>query len=201
MGLAVDMHLQPGDVLLLVDVQNDFLPGGSLGVPRGDEVIAPLNRAIGLFMARSRPVFASRDWHPVRPLLVPGAGRAVAAALRRRFPGRGFRARPRAARPSAVMVFKATRADEETSIPCSAARASKACCAPAGAQRIVIGGLATDYCVLATTRDARPARLCGRGAHRPRCARSTCRPGTAPVRWRKWPRLGAVPWPYRTNLQ
>src|SRR5690348_12260677 len=53
-----------GDALLLVDVQNDFLPGGSLAVPHGDEVIPPLNRLIQSFSRRSLPIFATRDWHP-----------------------------------------------------------------------------------------------------------------------------------------
>lgn len=41
-----EMQLRDGDVLLIVDVQNDFLPGGSLAVPHGDEVVAVLNRYI-----------------------------------------------------------------------------------------------------------------------------------------------------------
>jgi nicotinamidase-related amidase len=55
---------QPGDALLIVDVQSDFLPGGALAVPRGGEVIAPLNQYIAAFTGRGLPVFATRDWHP-----------------------------------------------------------------------------------------------------------------------------------------
>lgn len=54
----------PGDALLVIDVQNDFLPGGSLAVGDGDAVIAPLNRVLALFAQRRLPVFAIRDWHP-----------------------------------------------------------------------------------------------------------------------------------------
>ncbi len=50
--------------LLVIDVQNDFCPGGSLPVPEGDVIIPVLNRYIGFFASRGRPVFASRDWHP-----------------------------------------------------------------------------------------------------------------------------------------
>ncbi len=53
-----------GDALLLVDVQRDFLPGGALAVPRGDEVVPALNRYLRLFATRGLPIFASRDWHP-----------------------------------------------------------------------------------------------------------------------------------------
>ncbi|MBI5533381.1 MAG: bifunctional nicotinamidase/pyrazinamidase [Deltaproteobacteria bacterium] len=47
-------------VLILVDIQNDFLPGGALAVPRGDEVIEPANRIQSSFDR----VVATQDWHP-----------------------------------------------------------------------------------------------------------------------------------------
>jgi nicotinamidase/pyrazinamidase len=50
--------------LIVVDVQNDFCPGGSLAVAHGDEVVAPLNKLIAEFLERGEPVFKSRDWHP-----------------------------------------------------------------------------------------------------------------------------------------
>jgi nicotinamidase/pyrazinamidase len=50
--------------LIVVDVQNDFCPGGSLAVEHGDEVVAPLNRLIEEFLSRGEPVYKSRDWHP-----------------------------------------------------------------------------------------------------------------------------------------
>src|SRR5687767_672496 len=52
------------DALLLVDVQNDFCPGGALAVPEGDKVVPILNQYIARFDATGAPVFASRDWHP-----------------------------------------------------------------------------------------------------------------------------------------
>ncbi|MGA8051301.1 MAG: isochorismatase family protein, partial [Burkholderiales bacterium] len=52
------------DALIVVDVQNDFLPGGALAVARGDDVVAPLNAAMSAFERAGRPVYASRDWHP-----------------------------------------------------------------------------------------------------------------------------------------
>ncbi len=50
--------------LIVVDVQNDFCPGGSLAVSHGDEVVEPLNRLIEEFLTRGEPVFKTRDWHP-----------------------------------------------------------------------------------------------------------------------------------------
>ncbi len=46
--------------LILVDVQNDFIPGGSLEVPGGDRIIEPVNRV----MDRFQLVVATQDWHP-----------------------------------------------------------------------------------------------------------------------------------------
>jgi nicotinamidase/pyrazinamidase len=48
------------DVLIVVDVQNDFCPGGALAVPRGDEVVPIVNR-LG---AKFRNVVLTQDWHP-----------------------------------------------------------------------------------------------------------------------------------------
>jgi len=55
---------QPGehDVLLVVDIQNDFCPGGALAVPRGDEVVPIVNR----LARRFRHVVLTQDWHPPR---------------------------------------------------------------------------------------------------------------------------------------
>jgi nicotinamidase/pyrazinamidase len=52
--------------LIVVDVQNDFCPGGSLAVANGDEVVAPLNKLITEFLDRGEPVYKTRDWHPVK---------------------------------------------------------------------------------------------------------------------------------------
>jgi nicotinamidase/pyrazinamidase len=48
------------DVLLVVDIQNDFCPGGRLGVPRGDEVVPVVNR----MAKRFAHVVLTQDWHP-----------------------------------------------------------------------------------------------------------------------------------------
>jgi nicotinamidase/pyrazinamidase len=49
-----------GDVLIIVDVQNDFCPNGALAVPRGDEVVPAINRLAGIF----RNIVLTQDWHP-----------------------------------------------------------------------------------------------------------------------------------------
>jgi nicotinamidase/pyrazinamidase len=54
------MDAAPADALLVIDVQNDFCPGGALGVPKGDEVIAPILRIAPFF----EHIILTQDWHP-----------------------------------------------------------------------------------------------------------------------------------------
>lgn len=54
------MQIDPHDVFLVIDVQNDFCPGGALAVARGDEVIAPIHRVAPLF----QHIVLTQDWHP-----------------------------------------------------------------------------------------------------------------------------------------
>lgn len=49
-----------GSALIVIDVQNDFCPGGALAVPDGDAVVAPINR----MMERFDTVILTQDWHP-----------------------------------------------------------------------------------------------------------------------------------------
>jgi nicotinamidase/pyrazinamidase len=54
----------PRSALLIIDVQNDFCPGGALAVEKGNQVAGPLNRLAALFRARAGVVAATQDWHP-----------------------------------------------------------------------------------------------------------------------------------------
>ena len=60
MAIAIDRFSS----LILVDVQNDFCPGGALAVREGDLVVGVLNQYIHHFQSRLAPIFATRDWHP-----------------------------------------------------------------------------------------------------------------------------------------
>jgi nicotinamidase/pyrazinamidase len=152
MNILERYDLQPGDALLVTDVQNDFLSGGSLAVPDGDEVVPVLNRYIDIFVTRNLPVFATRDWHPEHhcsfraqggpwpPHCIAGThGAEFAAALR--LP------------PSAVIISKATTPEHDAYSSFLRTDMDRQL-RDAGIRRIFIGGLTTDYCVLNTTRDA-----------------------------------------------
>jgi nicotinamidase/pyrazinamidase len=149
---GIPLTLQTGDALVVVDVQNDFLPGGALGVPAGDEVIPVLNRYLGEWRARGLPVFATRDWHPpghcsFRERGGPWPPHCVAETLGARF------ASALDLPPTTVVISKATTVDQDaysgfqgTDLDDRLRRA--------GVRRVFVGGLATDYCVVSTVRDA-----------------------------------------------
>ncbi|MCH8932847.1 MAG: isochorismatase family protein, partial [Nitrospinae bacterium] len=141
----------PGDALLIVDVQNDFLPGGSLAVPQGDDVVPVLNRYAALFRARHLPVFASRDWHPADHCSFAEQGGPWPPHCVAETHGAQFAAGLDLS--DSVVISKATEpkndaysAFENTDLDSRLKQA--------GVNRLFVGGLATDYCVLNSVRDA-----------------------------------------------
>lgn len=141
-----------GDALIIVDLQNDFLPGGSLAVPDGDAVIAPINRCVALFAKYAHPVFATRDWHPPDHCSFESRGgswppHCVAHSRGADFPA-GL------AMPETVSVIsKATAPDRDAYSGFEGTGLAQSLRARQ-VRRIFVAGLATDYCVLATVNDA-----------------------------------------------
>lgn len=142
----------PDDALLVVDVQNDFLPGGKLAVRGGNDLIPILNRMIAAFERLGLPIYASRDWHPsdhcsFRTEGGPWPPHCIAGL--------------HGAEPPAAL-----RLPEEAHIVCKGtspyADAYSAFQATGlgvqlrrrGCHRVFISGLASDYCVCATALDA-----------------------------------------------
>jgi len=150
-----DRLLDRRDAVLIVDVQADFLPGGNLGVPRGDEVVPVLNRYLALARRQGVPVFASRDWHPRDHCSFLAQGGAWPEHCVAGSPGAEF-APGVALTRDAVIISKATGRDTDAY---SAFQGTDL--APRlrglGVRRLLVGGLATDYCVLNTVLDARKA--------------------------------------------
>jgi nicotinamidase/pyrazinamidase len=143
---------RPGDALLIVDVQNDFLPGGSLAVARGDEVVPALNRAIVAFETRDLPVYASRDWHPSQHCSFEAQGGPWPPHCVAGTHGAAFATTLRLPHFTTV-TSKASTADEDANSAFQGTDLHQHLYA-AGIRRLYIGGLATDYCVLNTVRDA-----------------------------------------------
>ncbi len=142
-----------GDALLLVDVQNDFLPGGSLAVPSGANILDLLDDYLAIADAAGIPIFASRDAHPDDhvsfrerggpwpPHCVVGTeGAELSPKLR--------------VPPSLRLVDKGTLSDREAYSAFQGTDLDPRL-RELGIRRLFVGGLTTEFCVLETVRDAR----------------------------------------------
>lgn len=151
------MNIGTGDALIVVDVQNDFCPGGSLAVPGGDQVAARMAVIAGEFARRKGRVFATQDWHPARhssfkdqggpwpPHCVQGSrGAEFHSSLK--LPG-GTRVIRKGSDPKVDAYSGFLDSSLESDLR------------SAGIKRVFVGGLATDYCVLNTVLDARKLAL------------------------------------------
>jgi nicotinamidase/pyrazinamidase len=143
--------------LLIVDVQNDFCPGGALAVPQGDKVVPAMNKYIKIFSRKKLPIFASRDWHPVRTKHFKDFGgiwpvhciqntRGVAFHLKLKLP------------KETILLYKGMDPEKDSY---SAFQAEDMrgmgflnLLKIMGVKEIYIGGLATDYCVKSSALDA-----------------------------------------------
>lgn len=145
------------DALLVVDVQRDFCPGGALPVPEGDAVVPVVNRYVERFRERGLPVFASRDWHPEETRHFEAWGGPWPPHCVAETDGAVFH--PDLELPdSAVVVSKGTDPADDGYSAFEAETESGEALEPAlreaGAGRLFVAGLATDYCVRATVLDA-----------------------------------------------
>lgn len=144
--------LRDSDALLLVDVQRDFLPGGALAVPDGDAVVPVLNACAREFLRRGRPVVASRDWHPVNHCSFEAYGGLWPPHCIAGTPGAEID--PALGLPEdTTIISKATTPDKDAYSAFEGTELA-AQLKDLNVDRVFVGGLATDYCVLNTARDA-----------------------------------------------
>jgi len=62
--LVKRIDLNSGDALLVVDMQDDFMPGGALSVSEGNTIVPGVNAVMRLFSGLSLPIVLTQDWHP-----------------------------------------------------------------------------------------------------------------------------------------
>jgi len=138
--------------LIVVDMQRDFLPGGSLAVPEADKIIPRLNDYVRLFEERQELVVFTRDWHPEGHSSFVTRGGAWPVHCVQGTAGAEIDPRllfP----PTCLLVSKATSSDIEAYSAFQGtglARTLKGL----GIARVFAGGVATDYCVRSTVLDS-----------------------------------------------
>jgi nicotinamidase/pyrazinamidase len=137
--------------LIVVDVQNDFCPGGSLAVERGDEVVKPLNRLIREFLSRGEPVFKSRDWHPAETKHFAAYGGTWPVHCVQNTRGAEFH-KDLVEDPRIEIVSKGLGDEDQYSAFDGTDLAERL--REQGVTELLVGGLATDYCVKNTVLDA-----------------------------------------------
>jgi nicotinamidase/pyrazinamidase len=139
------------DALIIVDVQNDFCPGGALAVGEGDEVVPVLNRIAGQFGT----VVATQDWHPANHQSFKEQGGIWPAHCVAGEAGAELHAD---LDQSAIdlNVRKATTPKQEAYSGFDGTDLAEQLKAR-GVERVYVGGLALDYCVDATALDAKKA--------------------------------------------
>jgi len=137
--------------LIMVDVQNDFCPGGSLAVAHGDEVVAPINKLIREFLDRAEPVYKTRDWHPARTKHFAAYGGVWPIHCVQNTRGAEFHA-DLLEDPRINIISKGI---DESADGYSAFDGTNlgGLLREEGVEEIWVGGLATDYCVKETVLD------------------------------------------------
>ena len=143
--------------LVIVDLQNDFCPGGSLAVPGGDQIVPVVNDLIEKFSRAGLPIFATRDWHPDNHVSFKAQGGLWPPHCLQNTPGARFH--PGLRLPdSATIISKADSPDRDAYSGFEGTNLA-ALLKDAEADHIVVCGLATDYCVKATALDGLKAGL------------------------------------------
>jgi len=137
--------------LIVVDVQNDFCPGGSLAVAEGDKVVAPLNELMKEFLDRGEPVYKTRDWHPEKTKHFAIYGGTWPIHCVQNTPGAEFHP-DLLSDPRITVISKGfdERADGYSGFD---GTELAQLLQDEGINEVWVGGLATDYCVKQTVID------------------------------------------------
>jgi nicotinamidase/pyrazinamidase len=143
--------------LLIVDVQNDFCPGGALGIKNGDKIIPVINKYIKIFASRKLPVFASRDWHPKKTAHFKEFGGVWPRHCIQDTKGAAFHLKLKLPR-EVILLYKGMDPAKD-SYSAFQAQAQNGIILPdilkiMDIKGLYIAGLATDYCVKFTAFDA-----------------------------------------------
>ena len=146
----MEVEIDKQTALVVVDIQNDFCPGGALPVKDGDKVVPVLNKYIERFRKAGAPILFTRDWHPPDHSSFKAQGGPWPPHCVQNSEGAKFHPDLHIP-PEGEVLSKADKKDEAYSFfeGTDLARKLK----ERGIRRLLVGGLATDYCVKETVSD------------------------------------------------
>jgi nicotinamidase/pyrazinamidase len=138
--------------LLIIDMQNDFMPNGALPIPDSDKIVPVLNKYIDMFATRRLHIFATRDWHPPNHVSFKQLGGVWPMHCVKDTMGAEFHSELRIPRSTTIISKgyehnkEAYSGFEDTDLAKRLEQNDIKC--------ILVGGVATDYCVKNTVLDA-----------------------------------------------
>jgi nicotinamidase/pyrazinamidase len=150
--LVNQQHIPAHTALLVVDMQRDFLPGGSLAVAGGDALIPRINQYVAQFESCGAPVYFSRDWHPADHCSFVAQGGPWPPHCVAETPGAEF-AVGISIPPDAIVVSKGLRSDRDAYSAFEETRLADRL-RERGVTEVWVAGVALDYCVRATVQGA-----------------------------------------------
>lgn len=145
------IKLEKGDALIIVDVQNDFMPWGSLPVPDSDKIIYVLNDYINIFSKKGLLIIASRDWHPENHCSFKEYGGIWPKHCVKGTKGADFPEDLRLPKDT-IIISKATSPEKEAYSALQETGLSDVL-KDENIRRCFVGGIATEYCVFHTVED------------------------------------------------
>jgi nicotinamidase/pyrazinamidase len=148
-----NLKIMSTDALIVTDIQNDFLPGGTLPVKEGYQIVPVMNEYLRIFKSAKAKIFASRDWHPANHMSFKAQGGPWPPHCIQNTEGAKFHSNLKLPEDT-VIVSKATDPAKEAYSVFEETGLIETLKA-AEIQRLFVGGLTTDYCVKESVLQAR----------------------------------------------
>ncbi|MEI6631043.1 MAG: bifunctional nicotinamidase/pyrazinamidase [bacterium] len=143
--------------LLIVDLQNDFCPAGALGVPGADKIVPAINKYIRVFSKKKLPIIVSADWHPIKTRHFKDFGGRWPAHCIHNSRGAQFHPKLKLSKET-ILVYKGMDPEQDSYSVFQAedrnGRRFSTLLKILGVDELYVGGLATDYCVKYSVKDA-----------------------------------------------
>ncbi|GBC89042.1 Nicotinamidase [bacterium HR13] len=147
------VKLTDKDALIVVDMQNDFMPWGALPVPDGDKIVPKLNAYIDIFSSKGLPVYFTRDWHPPDHISFVENGGVWPPHCVQNTEGAKFHRDLHIPKDNKFIVSKGTSRDFDAYSGFQGTMLDSLL-QERGIRRVFVGGVATDYCVKNTVMGA-----------------------------------------------